>query len=69
MSEKIKSLFSTSFAEKVRKNYISPTIVTTIIEMEHSIATSSAQMIPGSNNATPEVEDWVKKEDEKYWDF
>ena len=38
--------------------YVQPTIACTTVEMEESIATSSATVNTGNSGNTPKIEDW-----------
>ncbi|MGJ1387099.1 hypothetical protein ACR782_12910 [Sphingobacterium spiritivorum] len=51
-----------------KTDYISPAIISNTIELEQSIAASSARLVPGgtgTNSANPQVEDWTTEKIDK----
>lgn len=49
--------------------YVTPVIVTFFVGLEESISAASAIITGSSNNATPQITDWVEQKDEEYWEF
>ncbi|WP_367329757.1 hypothetical protein [Sphingobacterium multivorum] len=53
-----------------KKKYVAPKIERIYrVDMEESIATSSATISPGGSSNTPQVTDWEEKKIEKDWNF
>ncbi|EFK56376.1 hypothetical protein ACFU8T_06405 [Sphingobacterium spiritivorum] len=51
-----------------KTDYISPAIISNTIDLEQSIAASSARLVPGgtgTNSANPQVEDWTTEKIDK----
>ncbi|WP_294346677.1 hypothetical protein [Sphingobacterium sp.] len=56
--------------ESTKKKYVAPKIELVLhVDMEESIATSSAIVIPGGTTNTPQVTDWEERKIEKDWNF
>lgn len=53
-----------------KKLYSTPSVVLASYVLESSIsATSVIQMSFENNGETPEIEDWVQRDNEQFWDF
>lgn len=52
-----------------RSKYVTPRIVTFFVGLEESISNSSAIITSPSDNATPQITDWVEEKDEQFWEF
>lgn len=60
MEKNKKKNIQTEDPEKEKKEYVSPALQTTYVQMEYSFAAGSATLNPGDVGSlnTPQVEDW-----------
>ncbi len=52
-----------------KRDYISPAVEVTLVEMEGGIATSSAVVQPGGDTGTPVVKGWEEDDKSQTWEL
>lgn len=55
--------------KKTKYVYLRPTIEIQLVTLEEGISAASAVIISPTENALPNITDWVESKDEDYWNF